>query len=108
MKTKTQKKSSRPCRAMPKITSTAAAIPGPMPSAGCNFRNLEIPGDFIAGAARGLAQSFTSADDLIAQQLAGFPILELARRVAAGKELEQRLQGLEARIRILEKAGAGK
>ena len=90
-----------PCR----TSSKAAAIPAPTPPVGSQAnlttRPLYLPAGFVAGAARGLLKALEAHDPTVLQ-LAGLPILELGRRVAAGEELEKRLQGLEARIKHLE------
>lgn|GEM_PF-3108748 len=86
--------------------NTAAKLPPGRP-AGAGEAGFWIHPSFIAGAARGLLKEIEAGNEL-ALQLAGIPLLELARLVHAGQQFELRIRNLEDRIKALEKAAAKK
>ena len=75
--------------------------------AGAGEANLWIHPSLIAGTTRALLKEI-EADDELTLQLAGIPLLELARLVYAGRQFELRIRNLEDRIKALEKAAAKK
>lgn len=94
----------------PKTTACRGCQSSKLPPgrpAGAAESNLWIHHSLIAGAARGLLKEIEAENEL-ALQLAGIPLLELGRLVYAGQQFELRIRNLENRIKALEKAAAKK